>query len=212
MDFLACEPRPALDVSATSLLVLDEADRMLDMGFAHELRSAAACPPTLARPYIFCTALLPRHSEPPSSLPVGLKSSTALSCSGIIQRLPAPAGRQVQPPPPCAAPYMQPPPPTCSHHTMCSPHHLHATPYVQPPTCRPHTYVQPQPPPPPPAAKRLRTVRCTMVSADAALHRHLAADGPAACVRTAPSNRHRIGRDRSRRTSRVRLEAQRPTR
>ena len=190
MDFLACEPRPALDVSATSLLVLDEADRMLDMGFAHELRSAAACPPTLARPYIFCTALLPRHSEPPSSLPVGLKSSTALSCSGIIQRLPAPAGRQVQPPPPCAAPYMQPPPPTC----------------------RPHTYVQPQPPPPPPAAKRLRTVRCTMVSADAALHRHLAADGPAACVRTAPSNRHRIGRDRSRRTSRVRLEAQRPTR
>ena len=132
MDFLACEPRPALDVSATSLLVLDEADRMLDMGFAHELRSAAACPPTLARPYIFCTALLPRHSEPPSSLPVGLKSSTALSCSGIIQRLPAPAGRQVQPPPPCAAP-------------TCSPHHLHAattpcaapTTYMQPPTCSP---------------------------------------------------------------------------
>eukprot|EP01052_Picozoa_sp_SAG31_P001322 SAG31_NODE_45_length_31062_cov_17.179957_7_plen_375_part_00 len=38
VDFLSCDPRPALNIARTGLLVLDEADRMLDMGFAAELR------------------------------------------------------------------------------------------------------------------------------------------------------------------------------
>eukprot|EP01051_Picozoa_sp_SAG22_P037255 SAG22_NODE_18493_length_286_cov_0.978610_1_plen_83_part_01 len=60
VDFLSCEPRPAVDVSATKLLVLDEADRMLDMGFANELRGIIQrLPPPAGRQTLLFTATWP---------------------------------------------------------------------------------------------------------------------------------------------------------